>query len=161
MIGSAPPSPRSRLSVDHAPTAIIGCPYTSRHDRFAAAGGSTHRVSPQRCRRGERSVIAETKQGFLVSLADIVAQCPLEDGSRRLQVAELEQDKTENAASDARFRGAAFGFPKEDLSCFTRLSILATHEARQRHRQTKAAGKPICSTYSRRATLRLYRNQSS
>jgi hypothetical protein len=27
------------LSVDHAPTAIIGCPYTSRHDRYLREGG--------------------------------------------------------------------------------------------------------------------------
>ena len=50
-----------------------------------------------------------------------------------MQVAELEQDKTENAASHAGFRGApvGFGFPKEGFSCFTRLAILATHEACQ------------------------------
>src|SRR5580692_10002689 len=99
-------------------------------------------------RRTHLSVIAETKHGFLVSLADIVAQCPLEDGSRRLQVAELEQDKTENAASHARFRGAAFGFPKEDLSCFTRLSILATHEACQ---ALRVVGDKACSTAFRRS----------
>ena len=64
---------------------------------------------------------------------DIVAQRPLEDGSRRLQVAELEQDKTENAASHPRFRRPrlGLGLPKEGLSCFTRLAILAAHEACQ------------------------------
>ena len=84
-------------------------------------------------RRAHLSVIAETKQRFCVSFIDVIAQSPLEDGSRRLQVAELEQDKTENAASHPRFRGApfGFGFPKEGLSCFTRLAILATHEACQ------------------------------
>src|SRR5215472_16668702 len=84
-------------------------------------------------RRAYLSVIAETKQRFCVSFLDVVTQSPLEDGSRRLQVAELEQDKTENAASHPRFRGApfGFGFPKEGLSGFARLAILATHEACQ------------------------------
>src|SRR5215831_18336669 len=84
-------------------------------------------------RRAYLSVIAETKQRFCVSFIDIIAQSPLEDGSRRLQVAELEQDITENAASHPRLRGPPFrfGFSKEDLSCFTRLAILATHEACQ------------------------------
>src|SRR5580704_4139484 len=64
----------------------------------------------------------------------VVAQGPLEDKSRRLQVAELEQDKTENAASHPLFGRAPFGFPKEGLGCFTRLAILAAHEACQRLR---------------------------
>src|SRR6516162_2474928 len=84
-------------------------------------------------RRAHLSVIAETKQHFCVSFMNVIAQSPLEDRTRRLQVAELEQDITENAASHPRFRGAplGFGFPKEGLSCFTRLAILATHEACQ------------------------------
>src|SRR5215472_8873453 len=84
-------------------------------------------------RRAHLSVIAETKQRFCVSFMNVIAQSPLEDGTRRLQVAELEQDITENAASHPRFRGApfGFGFPKEVLSCFTRLAMLATHEACQ------------------------------
>src|SRR6516165_10206329 len=84
-------------------------------------------------RRAHLSVIFETKQRFCVSLMNIIAQSPLEDGSRRLQVAELEQDITENAASHSRFRGASlgFGFPKEGLSYFTRLAMLAAHEACQ------------------------------
>src|SRR5262249_980866 len=83
--------------------------------------------------RAHLSVIAKTEQCILVSFTDVVAQCPLEHGSRRLQVAELEQDKAENAASHAGFRGApvGFGFPEEGFSCFTRLAMLATHEARK------------------------------
>src|SRR6516165_1901761 len=84
-------------------------------------------------RRARLSVIAETKQRFCVSFMDVIAQSPLENGSCRLQVAALEQDITENAASHPRFRGApfGFGFPKKGLRCFTRLTILATHEACQ------------------------------
>src|SRR5580704_10263250 len=87
----------------------------------------------QEVRRPNFSCIAETKQRFFVSFFDVIAQSPLEDGSRRLQVAELEQDITKNAASHSRFRGASFGFgfPEEGLSCFTRLAILASHEACQ------------------------------
>ena len=43
-------------------------------------------------RRTRSSVIAEPEQRFSVSLTDVVAQCLLEDGSRRLQVAQKEQD---------------------------------------------------------------------
>src|SRR6516225_12225042 len=84
-------------------------------------------------RRAHLSVIAETKQRFCVSFMSVIAQSPLEDGTRRLQVAELEQDITENAASHPRFRlpPFGFGFPKEGLSCFTRLAIVTSHEACQ------------------------------
>src|SRR5262249_3848865 len=85
----------------------------------------------QEVRRAHLGVIAKTEQGISVSFTDVVAQCPLQDGSRRLQVAELEQDKAENAARHAGFRGVpgGFGFPEEGFSCFTRLAMLATHEA--------------------------------
>src|ERR1700733_4490947 len=78
-------------------------------------------------------VIAEPEQRFPVSLADIVAQRPLEDRASRLQIAKFEQDKTENAASHTRFRRPrlGLGLPKEGLSCVTRLAILAAHEACQ------------------------------
>jgi hypothetical protein len=38
------------LSVDHAPTAIIGCPYTSRHDNAVRNQPFSH--SAKRCRNG-------------------------------------------------------------------------------------------------------------
>ena len=84
-------------------------------------------------RRAHLRVIAEPEQRFSVSFMDIIAQSPLERLSRRLQVAEQERDKTKNAASDASFRGASFGFgfPKKGLGFRMRLAMFATHEARQ------------------------------
>src|SRR5215813_2701012 len=87
----------------------------------------------EKVHRTHLSVIAKANERISVSFTDVVAQSALEDGSRRLQVAELEQNKTEYAASHTGFRGApvGFGFPKEGFGCFTRLAMLAPHEACQ------------------------------
>ena len=66
-------------------------------------------------RRAHLIVVAEPEQRFSVSFRDVIGQSPLEDGARRLQVPELEQDKTENAASHPLFGRVPFGFPKEGL----------------------------------------------
>ena len=70
-------------------------------------------------RRAHLGVIAEPEQRSLVPLADIIAEGPLENAARRLQVAKLERDKTENPASDAGLRVALLGFrfPEEGLGC--------------------------------------------
>ena len=83
--------------------------------------------------RAHLGVIAEPEQRFLVPFADIVAERPLEDGSRRLQVAELERDEADDPARHARLHGApfGFGFPKEGPGGGVRLAELAAHEAPQ------------------------------
>ena len=107
--------------------------------------------------RAHLGVVAEPEQRFSVSLTDVVAQCPLKDVSRRLQVAELERDKTENAASHARFRLAPFGFrfPKEGLGGRVSLAMFAAHEAlealRRSRRQSAALRPPVAANWLARA----------
>jgi hypothetical protein len=52
------------LSVDHAPTAIIGCPYTSRHDN---APLPVVRIECERGGRAGRYALARLRLEFLIS----------------------------------------------------------------------------------------------
>ena len=67
-----------------------------------------------------------------VSLWDEVGQRALEEGSRRFQVALIEQNYAEKAASCAGFRSApvGLGFPQEALSYFLRQGKFAPNETR-------------------------------
>ena len=66
----------------------------------------------------------------MVSHRVVVGQGSLEGGSRRSQVAGMEQDQAEQAPGRAGFRGALFGlgFPQEELGGFPRLERFAARE---------------------------------
>jgi hypothetical protein len=78
------------LSVDHAPTAIIGCPYTSRHDNAISllAGGAQAAADPMRVESPHRPVGDKTRS----SPVSQVGPDPLEKHGRPVPRSDQKQD---------------------------------------------------------------------